>query len=303
MSLALDDLEENGPDHVAGEYLQQQFLAGRVRIAVDQNAQPAQLVERFAVPGQSRIDALEVRLRRVLELHCARPQRFDRVVDVACGERDVLDALAAIQVQVFGDLAVVIRALVDRNPDLAARTAHRLALQAGLLTLDIEVAHFAEIEQALVELGPLFHPAAVPVVGQMVDTQQAGALLRAARFGGQARRLQIAVASRTLDRFEIDVIDPDVADPTGAVSGLRGVLAAPAVDEVDQAVAHALDRRDVQFHRPGTGVEAPGSELERAPIRVGRILDPQRDRADRRSVLAGGARGRRNGGAGVDGNY
>src|SRR6267378_6352359 len=41
MALALDDLEENGSDHIAREDLQQHLLAGRVRIAVDQNAQAA----------------------------------------------------------------------------------------------------------------------------------------------------------------------------------------------------------------------------------------------------------------------
>jgi len=52
----------------------------------------------------------------------------------------------------------------------------------------------------------------------MVDAQQP-----------RAAGCLIAVASGTLDRFESDVLDPDVAEPTGAVSGLRGVLAAPAV--------------------------------------------------------------------------
>src|SRR6266566_6961012 len=39
VALALNYLEENGSDHIAREDLQQHLLAGRVRIAVDQNAQ------------------------------------------------------------------------------------------------------------------------------------------------------------------------------------------------------------------------------------------------------------------------
>src|SRR5207302_7047674 len=172
VALALDYLEENGSDHIAREDLQQHLLAGRVRIAVDQNAQAAQLLERLAVPRQARVDRLEVGVRRVLELYAARAQRGHRVIDVRGPQRDVLDALSVVLVQVLDDLAMVIRTLVDRNPDLAARAAHRLALQTGLPALDVEVAHFAEVEQALVELGPLLHPAAVHVVRQMVDLLQ-----------------------------------------------------------------------------------------------------------------------------------
>ena len=38
-----------------------------------------------------------------------------------------------------------------------------------LLALDVEVADLAEVEQALVEAGPLVHVAAVHVVRQVVD--------------------------------------------------------------------------------------------------------------------------------------
>ena len=90
------------------------------------------------------------------------------------------------------------------------------------------------------------------------------------------------VRVRAGDRLEVDVIDADVAD--GA--RLRAVLAAPAVDEVDQRIADALDRRDVQLHRAGLVVEAPCAEFQRVLVRLRGILHAERDRADRRAVQA-----------------
>jgi len=49
-----------------------------------------------------------------------------------------------------------------------------------------------------------------------------------------AGRLQVAVVSGPFERFEIDVVDTDVADAAWTVAGLRRVLAAPAVHEIDQ---------------------------------------------------------------------
>ena len=50
-----------------------------------------------------------------------------------------------------------------------------LDLQAGQLALDVEVADLAEIEEPLVEVGPLVHAAAMDVVGQVVDVGEADA--------------------------------------------------------------------------------------------------------------------------------
>ena len=64
----------------------------------------------------------------------------------------------------------------------------------------------------------------------------------------------------------------------------HSVLAAPAVDEVDQRVADALDRRNVEFHRARLRVEAPCAEFERPPVGERGVLDAKCDRADRRPV-------------------
>jgi hypothetical protein len=96
-----------------------------------------------------------------------------RVIDIIGAQRDVLDALAVVLVQVFRDLRLVVRRFVDRNAHLAARGSHGLRLQAGQLAFDVEVADFAEVEQALVEVGPFLHAAAVHIVRQVVDIGQA----------------------------------------------------------------------------------------------------------------------------------
>ena len=132
----------------------------------------------FAVPGDARVDAFVVGLGRVLERHAAAAQHVDGAVDVVGRERDVLDALAAVFAQVFLDLRLVVLRLVDRDADLAAGARERAREQAGLLAFDVEIADLAEVEQRLVEAGPLVHVAAVHVVREMVDLQQARALER-----------------------------------------------------------------------------------------------------------------------------
>src|SRR5262245_13668892 len=142
VALALDDLEEDRPDHVLREDLQQDAV---VRAAVDQDAPLLHPGERLAVPGDARVDALVVRVRRVLELDAVRPQRVDARVDVRRRERDVLDALAVVLADVLLDLALVVLALVDRDADPPAGARHRAAEEAGLLPLDVEVADLAEV--------------------------------------------------------------------------------------------------------------------------------------------------------------
>src|SRR6267378_4494679 len=156
VALPLDDLEEDRADGGLGEDLQQQPAA---RAAVDQDPAPLQLLERLAMVWQALADHLVIGVRRVEQLHPRAAQLVDGGIDVAAMQRDVLDPLAVILL----DLRAVVRGFVDRDADLAARAGHRLGLEAGQLALDVEVADLAETEQPLVELGPFLHAAAMHV--------------------------------------------------------------------------------------------------------------------------------------------
>src|SRR5579864_6901398 len=68
VALALDDLEEDRADDVLREDLQQHALA-LLRVAIDQNAPVAQLLERLVVAGDARRDPLVVGVGRILEGH------------------------------------------------------------------------------------------------------------------------------------------------------------------------------------------------------------------------------------------
>src|SRR5580704_11269195 len=250
VAAALDDLEEDGPDHRLGEDLQQQPGA-LGRCAVDQDAVGGQALQVLAVTRQARVDLLKVGVRHGLERHPLGLQRLHRFVDVGSAERDVLDALAVIGREVFLDLRLVVGALVDRDADLAARAGHRLALQSGELALDVEVTDLAEIEEAFVEVGPLRHAPAMDVVRQVIDVGEADAL------GSVLDAGQI---------LEVDVVD-------------RAALAV-AVDEIDQRIADALDGRDVELHRPNLVLDAPGAERQSALVGEGRVPDPERDGAN-----------------------
>ena len=105
VALALDDLEEDRPDLVLGEDLQQQVVA----CAVDQDLALLQFVQRFAVIRHAAVDQFVIRVDRVEQLHFLAAQAIDRLIDVGGAERDVLDAFAVIRVEVFLDLAGRIR--------------------------------------------------------------------------------------------------------------------------------------------------------------------------------------------------
>src|SRR5882762_3105188 len=80
-------------------------------------------------------------------------------------------------------------------------------------------------------------------------------------------------------RFEIDVVDADIADRRGGrARRIRAaVLAAPAIDKINQTVADAFDRRDVEFHRSALGIEAPRAKIERASVGGGGVVHAKRD--------------------------
>ena len=88
--------------------------------AVDQNTVALQPRDVLAMLRQPRIDLFEIGVgRRRHEREAGATQCLDGLVDILGAAGDVLDALAAIDVEVFLDLAGVARVLVDRNPDLA----------------------------------------------------------------------------------------------------------------------------------------------------------------------------------------
>ncbi len=146
-----------------------------MRGAVDQDTQQFQLGQWLSMAWQPLIDQIVVGLDRVLECDSVLLHRAHRRIYVVGRECDVLNSFAAIFIQVFDDLAFVVRAFVDWNSDLSARARHGFALQPGQLALDVEIADFAKVEQALVVLGPFLHPAAVYVVRQMIDVSQSAA--------------------------------------------------------------------------------------------------------------------------------
>src|ERR1700759_2479387 len=122
VALALDELEEYRADCVRREDLQQHLGVAAVDDAftVDQDAVPLQARDVLAMLRQPRIDLLEIGLgRRRHEWQAISAQRLDGSIDVLAAASDVLDTLAAIDVEIFLDLPGIAGILVDRNPNLA----------------------------------------------------------------------------------------------------------------------------------------------------------------------------------------
>ena len=93
------------------------------------------------------------------------------------------------------------------------------------------------------------------------------------------------VVGQVVDRGEPDPGGRPVGDQRVEINIVDRAVAI-AVDEVDEAAADPLDRRDVQFHRPELAVHRLGAELDRAVVGRGGVLDAERDRADRGPVQA-----------------
>jgi hypothetical protein len=170
VALALNELEKDRTQLVLAEDLQQQLARG----AIHQDVALAQRLQVFAVAGNALVEQLVVGVAGGQQRHATQLQCVHRVVQVVAGQRNVLDALAVVAVQILLDLpGLVVALFVDRDADLAAGAGHGLALDAGLLAFKVEVAHLAEIEKSLVKARPLAHAAAVHVVRQVVDHRHA----------------------------------------------------------------------------------------------------------------------------------
>src|SRR5258707_7787824 len=116
VALALDELEEDRADGVGREDLQEHLGLAAVdhALAVDQNTVGLEPREVLAVLGQPCVDPLEIGLgRRWHERKTGFAQAFNRAVDIAAAAGDVLDALAAIDLQIFLDLTGIAGVLVD----------------------------------------------------------------------------------------------------------------------------------------------------------------------------------------------
>ena len=68
------------------------------------------------------------------------------------------------------------------------------------------------------------------------------------------------------------------------IDGPQAIEPALAIDEVQQAAADAADGRDLELARTNALAERLLEKVRRAADRRLRVLDPQRDRADRGAV-------------------
>src|SRR5205085_8211442 len=155
------------------------------------------------------------------------------------------------------DLRLVVGRFVDRNANLATGARHGAGLQARQLAFDVEIANFAEIEETLVETGPAVEIAAKDIVRDVID--------------GVEPRASVFPALLVIRRSKVHVIDRAFA---------------VAVDEIDNAATDALDRRNVELHRPDRIFERSGAELDRAAVRLRCIFDAKGHRASGRTVFA-----------------
>jgi len=180
--------------------------------AVEQNTALGERFFLFAVSGDALRQPIVVRSRgRGHERQSPLRERVDAPVDVAAAAGDVLDTLAFVVTQVFLDLALRVRRLVDGNTNLSARTRHRTRIQSGELAFDVEIADLSEAEKLFVEARPRVHPPAMHVMRQMIDVVEPGASgLRVALAGP----IEFSVVRTRTVTISIDEVQEGTADPT-----------------------------------------------------------------------------------------
>ncbi len=93
-------------------------------VGVDQDAVAAHALQVFAMLGDAAVDDLVVGVGRVEEADALFVHSLDGSVNVVGVQRDVLDALATVFLEVLVDLALGVPRLVDRDADLAGGRGH-----------------------------------------------------------------------------------------------------------------------------------------------------------------------------------
>jgi hypothetical protein len=122
----------------------------------------------------------------------------------------VLDALAAINFQIFLDLARVASVLVDWNANLAVGARQRSREQARRAALDVEETDFAEVEKLFIKARPDIHAAAMDIVGEMIQIEEA----RASRTRiARSQPFEFDVIARTLGTVPVNQVEQAAADP------------------------------------------------------------------------------------------
>ena len=195
-------------------------------------------------------------------------QRRDRAHDVLRLHRDVLDAGAAVELEVLLDLALALALgrLVDRELDLPLAVRHDLGHERRVLGRDVlvrEVRELREAEHPRVELDPLVHPAELDVADDVVDRDEPdaarGSAVRRDRL--EARQVRARVLGAIDERVDVVAVRRDRGELDAAMVVLDPV-------RLDDAASAALDRLPVRVRRVGDGERdvAHAVALRRRPL-------------------------------------
>jgi non-specific serine/threonine protein kinase len=288
-AVPLDELEEDGrpvADRL-GEDLQQVA----VLVAVDQDAALAQFLDGnpdLADPlPQHRVGV--VRVRRDEELDAAGAQRVHASADVGRGERQVLHARAAVELQVLVDLRLLLAdgGLVQRELHPVVPARHHLAHQRGVLGGDVladELGQVGEAHHPVVEGHPFVHGAELDVADDVVERDERGRLVDGAASCHVPRKVGAVVAGAVHQRVR------------GVTVGLDGRRAHRAVLVVD-VVRLRHDRgarrarvRDALVHvghlerHVEHAVAVPAVVVGDRAVRADRALDDEPDLPRRQHV-------------------
>ncbi len=171
----------------------------------------------------------------------------------------MLDTFAVELHQEFLDLPGSFRGfLIERDADFTVGGSHRLRGQSGVLTLDVEIADLAKVEQPFVVVGPVFDSTAVDVVGKVIDG------MKPATYGV------------TVDIFikpEIDIVD-------------RGAVLV-SVNKVDGGAADPPDCGQAQLHGAGRDLNRLRAEFQHATIGLVGIANAKTHATGTGAVLLG----------------
>ncbi len=151
--------------------MEEQTRIAVLRGSIQQDATALQRLHWLAMARKPLFQHLIIGIGRRRGKRCAAGfQLIPTGNQIVTGKGNVLNALPIIEAQKFLNLTTTPSAFfIQRNANFAIGRGHRARREARIFALNVKIADFAEVKDALIKAGPMVHSAAINIVRQVID--------------------------------------------------------------------------------------------------------------------------------------